>query len=342
MDKIADKIKNIPQLKANEFYWFNEKVLDVNVGLILGESAKYKGILYISLNPDKTNQIYKILGKYFEDDYPHTLPGAGLTRYLLFKNRQSLIKTYTELLEKKYIKKKKETPRKTRYVVHKELYVCKKTTAAETPYGYISFNTKEEAEAYALKKIKTLEKDVKKYSKIARELKLILSDRKNKIFSYELYGKKIYLSELQAKPTTIKEGEILFKVERRYTPNTCVDIGEVDKKYEAFVKNFITPNIALLSDGTLFNEQECGCTYPFLFKKDDYNVVTNALKLLNVNGLLAKINSIEYKLECAAKYIKEYKPFKTKEPQTSALGINYNKKTLNEINNLINSNFEWI
>lgn len=308
----------------NQFYCYNTKNGDIFIGDILGESAISPYTMY-SIN----GVIYKTCCGFEGNTRTITLE----RKLKCFLDYNSFVKDYAEYLTSK--EKTKKT-RKTRYIVDKNTFYCKQTRAASIPYGCKEFSSKDDAATYAYNGLQKLKALVPKYLKEYRELQVILEHEitnLRKVY-HELFGRQMtdysQLVKAQAKPSTIKENDVLFRLNLKHY-NT-ISIEEIDEDFTVSVKGFIKPNIAKLSNGTILIENECDYHYPFLFHYAYKDKLAIRVKLRNARDILSIVESDIKNIEASEKYVFSYMPF------DNSLGpayfnMNYKKKTLQDIKN---------
>lgn len=298
--QITDKeftINDIPAIiDDNQFYCFNPKTGTVRIGEIIGKSAL------------RSETRYK-LGHFEFKDYRTLSNDNPIVTFRInsliknvkaYKNYQDFIKEYNEHVISK-LKKKKE--QKTRYIVSTDTFMCRTTKAKYTPYSFKAFDSKDEATEYAMKGLKSIKTKLDKYIPTLKDMqKQLLAIQGNSI-------KDKSFDNLMATPKNVSEKDLLTKiVYKRYKILTW---PEVDESYIVRLVKRITPELALLSDGTLLDKKECQAnSFPMLIKLDSVDDAKDKLNAMLTERLA---NDIKYNLphlEKLKEFVEKYTPFK--------------------------------
>lgn len=317
-------LDTVPEdIGINQFYCYNTRNGAIFIGDILGKSAVSSYTMY-SVN----GVIYKTCCGFFGNARTMILE----RKLKCFLDYKRFAKAYAEYLTSK--EKAKKT-RKTRYIVDKSTFYCKQTRAASVPYGFKEFSSKDDAATYAYNGLQKLKALVPKCLKEYRELQVILEHEitnLRKVY-HELFGCQMtdysQLVKAQVKPSTIKENDILIKLNTKYYGNT-LSVEEIDEDFTVSVKGFIRPNIAKLSNGTVLIEGECNYSYPFLFHYADKDKLAIRTKLRNARYILNIVESDIKNIEASEKYVFSYMPFDNS-LRPAYFDMNYKKKTLQDI-----------
>ena len=317
-------LDTVPEdIGINQFYCYDRRNGTIFIGDILGKSAVSPYTMY-SVN----GVIYKTCVG-FEENARTMILGFKLKCFLDYK---CFAKAYAEYLTSH--KQTKKT-RKTRYLVHKNTLYCKQTRAASVEYGFKEFSSKEDAEAYAYNGLKKLKVLVPKFLKEYRELQAILEyeiTNLKKVY-HELFDSQMtdysQLVKAQVKPSTIKENDILIKLDKKRYGN-ALSIDEIDEDFTVSVKSFIKPNIAKLSNGTVLIEEECNHSYPFFFHYADKDKLAIETKMRNARYIFNIVESEIISIEDSEKYVFSYTPFNNSF-KPYFFNINYCKEVLQDI-----------
>lgn len=317
------------KLKEDEFYCLNTVNGAIYVGKRIGKSAT-SDVEFLQLN-GVTHKIR--VGNLEKYDYC-SLTQAYMKAFLKYDN---FIKEYNIYLEKE--RKKEEAKKKrntvTKYLVNKCTFFCKKSKSAIVPYGYKEFSTKEKAEEYSRKGLKRLKKGVEKYYPLIKGLINTVNDMKAKKYSYDTYGKKIFLMDIQARPNNVVIGDELFKL-GTFKPSSVdsnyLILGMIDEGYHTTVSEVITEKkVVRLSDGTLLADSECNSTYPYLIKKEDLKLALSLLKSANLRRLETELNSRNDSIELIKSYLDKYEPFSSSVKTDPVFCFSYTKNMIDGI-----------
>jgi len=325
MSKIAKPytLDTVPEdIGINQFYCYNTRNGAIIIGEILGKSAIYSQNVYII-----SGIMYKTYDGFESNIRTMTLGH----KFKCFLDYQRFVKAYSEYLANK--EKTKKT-RKTRYIVDKNTFYCRQTCAASTPYSCKEFSSKDDAETYAYNGLQKLKALIPKCLKEYRELQVILEHEitnLRKVY-HELFGCQTtdyLLVKAQVMPSTIKENDILIKLNTKQYGNT-LSIEEIDEDFTVSVKGFIKPNIAKLSNGTVLIEGECNYSHPLFFHYADKDKLTIITKLRNAKCILDIVESNIRNIEYSEKYVFSYMPFDNS-LRPVYFNMNYKKKALQDI-----------
>jgi hypothetical protein len=300
-------LETVPEtIDYNQFYCYSTYSGKIYIGTILGKSALKPYYKYI-IN-ERPFEVYE--KEAFSEE--KTSIDIRDTNFRCFLNYKDFVDAYNEYLmaieAKKTVRKKKAT----RYMVQTETFQCKTTTMEKPYYRNKLFDTKEEAVEYATKGLKRLIKKTEKYSKTLNELYDVLSKSLKNGYAYlNCYGVSLdkYLEEMMAKPSNLKEGDTLAKIDFSYHKNFTT--RKIDKDYLTQVKNFVNPSTILLSDNTLLYESECkSYSVPLLIKAEAVNKVTLLLKKASTRKVIEYIDREINALEKVHEYAGKYVPYK--------------------------------
>ena len=300
-------LETVPEtIDYNQFYCYSTYSGKIYIGTILGKSALKPYFKYI-IN-ERPFEVYE------KDAFSEEKTSIDIrdTNFRCFLNYKDFVDAYNEYLmaieAKKTVRKKKVT----RYMVQTETFQCKTTTMEKPYYRNKLFDTKEEAVEYATKGLKRLIKKTEKYSKTLNELYDVLSKSLKNGYAYlNCYGVSLdkYLEEMMAKPSNLKEGDTLAKIDFSYHKNFTT--RKIDKDYLTQVKNFVNPSTILLSDNTLLYESECkSYSVPLLIKAEAVNKVALLLKKASTRKVIEYIDREINALEKVHEYAGRYVPYK--------------------------------
>lgn len=300
-------LETLPEtINNSQFYCYSTYSGKIYIGTNLGKSALRPYYKYL-IN-ERPFEIYE--KEAFSEE--KTSIDIRDTNFRCFLNYKDLVDAYNEYLmaieTKKTVRKKKVT----RYMVHTETFQCKTTTMEKPYYRNKLFDTKEEAVEYATKGLKRLIKKTEKYSKTLNELYDILSKSPKDGYAYfDCYGASLdkYLQEMMAKPSSLKEGDTLAKIDFSFYKNFTTTV--IDKDYLTQVKSFVNPSTILLSDNTLLYESECKpYSVPLLIKTEAVNKVALLLKKTSIKKVIGYIDREISALEKVHEYAGRYVPYK--------------------------------
>ena len=280
----------------NQFYCFNQRTGTIRIGEIIGKSAI-------------TNDArYKLGNLEFQDPYLLSKDKPIITfrvNHLVknvraFKYYQDFIKEYNEHVISK-LKKKKE--QKTRYIVSTDTFMCRTTKAKYTPYSFKAFDSKDEATEYAMKGLKSIKTKLDKYIPTLKDMqKQLLAIQGNSI-------KDKSFDNLMATPKNVSEKDLLTKIV--YKHHKTLTWPEVDESYIVRLVKRITPELALLSDGTLLDKKECQPNrFPMLIKFDSVDDAKDKLNAMLTERLANDIKYMLPHLEKLKEFVEKYTPFK--------------------------------
>lgn len=290
----------------NEFYCYSSFSGKIYIGTILGKSAIMPYYKY-----DITGRTFDV---YEKDAFSETKTEIKLrdTNFICFKNYNDLVASYNDYL--KGIEEKKKTSRKKRtyYLVDTKTFLCRTTTVETGRYNNKLFDNKADAVAYATKGLKRLSKKLEKLIKTMNAQREILSKAARTNYSYiGYYGNSLgtYLQEIMATPKNIKKGDILVKID--YIRYKRFNTRELIKDFSVEVKDFITPEVAMLSDNTLLINRECrSYSAPMFIKEESAKTAESLLKKTALKTVIELVERELKSLGALTKYVNEYTPFK--------------------------------
>lgn len=319
-------IDNLPtDIGSNQFYCYDMKNGNIKIGEILGKSASSARTL-IKIDD------FEITCTFFSDGpnviyYPRT-KSAG--QYKCFNNQQEFLADYYKFLEARAARKKSE---RLKYIVDKNTFYCKRTKAASIHYNFKEFPSKNSAEEYSRQNLVKLKAFADKTAKKVKEFKESLQEAKEKVRAetYEMREKRLY--DLQVKPSSLRENDLLFRVVR--DENDALYIPRIDEGYDVSVKGFIKPTIAKLSDGTLLIENEREYSMPFFFKHEMYDSIKDVVKRTIIKEVERLVNSIESDISELQRYCEKYTPFNNDKVNNIYFDKSYTIKEIKAIENAL-------
>lgn len=284
-------------INYNQFYCYRISNGEISIGTILGESAIRKGEIFYEINGVKFTDLAK-----FSEQFPvlKLKESRYKKSYLMcFQDYDEFVKDY----KSRFLPQKTKENNKSRYIVHKENYSCRKTKARSTPYGWKEFNTKDEALEFSLK---GLEKNKKQLTSLMEELNSL----KKQFEAVQLpETAKIDFETIVAKPIYLKENDVLKKVSYQHYDTLHIETVEDDSAI--VVKEFITPGLVRLSNGEILSMSECSSRPPFFVRYNDAEALKNYYKLMIKQRCIANIGYNQKTLEVAQKSLNTYVPLKT-------------------------------
>ena len=330
-------LETLPEtINYNQFYCYSTYSGKIFIGTIIGKSALRPYYKY-EIN-ERTYEIYE------KDAFSEEKNNIAIrdTNLLAFLNYQDFLKSYNDYVKSKEVKKKVQRKRVIRYMVNTETFECKTTTIEKPYYRNKLFDTKDEAITYATKGLKRLAKKAESLTKtMSEQLKLLSQSLSKESYAYiNCYGVSLekYLEEMMAKPSNLKEGDTLAKI--NYAQYKNFNTKVIDKDYSTTVKSIVSPgNVVLLSDNTLLYEGECKAyCVPLLVKAEAVNTVMVLLKKSSTRKIIEQLERELLSLEKIAKYAKEYVPFKKNAVTPLYFSVGYIADIAKDVEDFIKDN----
>lgn len=329
-------LETVPKvIYYNEFYCYSTYSGKIFIGTIIGKSALRPYYKY-EIN-ERTFDVCE--NEAFSEE--KTSIDIRDTNFRCFLNYKDFVDAYNEYLmaieAKKTVRKKKVT----RYMVNTETFECRTTTMEKPYYRYKLFDTKDKATTYATNGLKRLAKKADSLTKtMSEQLKLLSQSLSKESYAYiNCYGVSLekYLEEMMAKPSNLKEGDTLAKI--NFARYKYFNIRVIDKGYSTTVKSFVNPGTVLLSDNTLLYEAECKAyCVPLLVKAEAVNTVMVLLKKSSIRKIIEQLERELLSLEKLAKYAKEYVPFKKNAVTPPCFSIVYRTDITKDVEDFITDN----
>ena len=330
MNTINNVLANIPfELEKDQFYCYNTKNGKVSIGEIIGASALSNLTMY-KVNGQQIDSYSR-----FSDDYSMIRLGRDLKA---FNNYKDFIDDYQKYIDSKL---KKAVTNKTKYIVNKSIFTCKKTRSNFVASSWKTFETRQEALDYANKGIVALEKKILKYEPI-------IANIKDKLHSIEV-GLRPFkdndelLKQIAATPKNISEKDFLTRIDWKGYKTTS--LAEVEDGYMATLSKRITPDIVKLSDGTLLLQKECDnhkyyLSLPLVIKYQYVDEAKKHLKKWSIKRLLTDVQRRLEDFDRLKKYLEHYEPFKENPIIGAWFDESYVKDFIEDANTFINKNGE--
>jgi hypothetical protein len=305
-------IDSIPEIiNINQFYAFHKKSGKISIGTIIGKSA-ITNLVYYAIDGIR----YKM---HSSDCLTNDKPVVEFEKNKLigYLNKEDLIKDYEKYLA---LKEKNKKQRKTYYMVNKEIFACKTTTVKNIWANNKYFDNKEDAINFANKGIAKTKKLIEKYLNTLKTLKTALDE-----IDKSIQVEDISIKDYTAKPSTLKVNDLLVKFEGKKYKHTY--LGEIKEDSAVTVKEFITPQIAKLSNGTILIEQECYPSWPCYVKYENKDAISKSFLKETIKRSKYLINLENNTIEKLSRFFENYIPFETKYDG----GICFYKKNTEEL-----------
>ena len=232
---VNNALGDIPEkLEDNQFYCFNKKNGEITIGEVIGVSVTSNWAMYkLGAREIKLNHVFSEYTRSFKINNDETA----------FKDYQDLLDAYAKYAEKKV--KKAAASRITRYVVNKETFVCRQTRGAYISWNEKTFDTKQEAIAYADKGLASLGKKVAKYLATFNDLRKQLSELMPDPHSYKSIvqndDNEDAMFKIMATPYNLTEKDFIGRI--IYKQYKTQSLQTVDETYMVKVNKHIGQEI---------------------------------------------------------------------------------------------------
>lgn len=283
------------ELGPNQFYCYTNKKGIIYIGEIIGKSGISEYSIWVSINGKmlKMSQLKPTFTVY---------TNIANNYFVCFMRYDDFIKDYNSFLESKVKKNKAKTGRRTRYIVNKQTFICKKTMAASIPDNCKAFDNMEDAVNYSIKNLARIKVFCGKYLEIAKRLKGEI----NKMYTYPVKGYTVMgeLSRMQPEFMNLSVGTNLIKICEDYDSN--MPFLRIDN---SLTVTDVTLHFIRLSDGSIIAKTEYPKTYaPFLLMASDTKTANQLITAFNLGTMLDTLKSLIGNIERMLKHASSYKP----------------------------------
>jgi len=311
-----------PVMDKNYFYCFNPRTGTIRIGKIIGKSAITNYTTY------KIGSLEFKEFRHLSEDRPslELSPTPFLKRLKAFMYYKDLMNEYNKYVEAKL---KRAKSQKIRYIVSTDIFLCKMTRAASIPYGFKAFDSKEEAIEFSNKGLKTLKTKLDKYIPIFMD-----AQKELRAIQIRCSGTKTF-DDIIVTPKNITEKDILTKIVYKHYKSHV--LPEVDEEYITKVNEFLSADVARLSDDTLLSHKECSPRiFPMFIKLDSVKAAKDRLRFINSERLLENIKWYLERLNRVKNYVHSYEPLKKVTGMSNVYFIESNiKNVVEDLNTLI-------
>lgn len=284
------------ELGPNQFYCYSSKKGIIYIGEVIGKSSLSERSIWVFINGEmlRTSQLEPKFTVY---------TNIANNCFVCFMRYDDFIKNYNSFLESKVKKNKTKGERRTKYIVDKETFICKKTMDASIPDRCKVFDNMEDAVNYSIKNLARANTFCEKYLEIAKNL----NGEIKKMYTYPTKSYTVIgeLSRMQPEIKSLSVGTNLIKICNEYgRPN--IPMLRIDN---SLTVTDVTSHFVRLSDGSIITKTEYPKTYaPFLLITSGAKTVNQLIKAYNLGVMLDTLKTVIDNLERMLRHASSYKP----------------------------------